>query len=96
MLNHIINLNRRARDPYASTNVPWCSFDVKLTLFALFNVLLSSMDLGSDSWQSKVYRENGDINWSNVTIIIVFVLFLPCSNDNPGARSSIHVLLDAF
>ena len=74
MLNHIINSNFRS-NLYASTNVPYCSFDVKLTLFALFNVLLSTMDLGSDSWQSFVYHENENFNWSITTITIVFVPF---------------------
>ena len=66
-------------NPYALTDVPWCSFDVKLTLFILFNVLLSSVDLGSDSLQSYVYHVGGHFKWSLTTIIIVFVpLFTRC------------------
>ena len=46
---------------------------MKLTLFALFSVILVTLDLSSDSFQSYLYYKNGDINWGNTTIIIVFI-----------------------
>ena len=60
---------------YDTTAVHWCYFDPKLTLFALFSVVLITGDLGSDSYQSYVYIENGDTNWGYSTITIVFVPF---------------------
>ena len=60
---------------YDSTTVRWCYFDPKLTLFALFSVVLITGDLGSDSFQSYVYIENGNTNWGYSTITIVFVPF---------------------
>ena len=46
---------------------------MNLTLFAFFNVVLSTLDLGSDTYQAYIYYKNGNINWGNATITIVFI-----------------------
>ena len=60
---------------YDSTIIRKCYFDPKLTLFALFSVFLTTVDLGSDTYQSYDYIINGNIFWGQTTITIVFVPF---------------------
>ena len=61
---------------YKSDYVFKWSFDINLILFLIFNVSLSTVDLGTDSYQAYVYYIKDHKNWSYATISIVFVPIL--------------------